>query len=358
MRLGLFSLLTLGIGLLAIGCSPSGDTGDDRSLRSTPQESGTTERLIGLHPVSERVVWASGTGGTYLYTTDGGKTWRADQVPGADSLQFRDVYATSADTAYLLSIGRGEQSRIYKTTDGGETWTQSFTNSDPEAFFDCIDFWDSDHGLAFSDAVQGTFVLIETTDGGTTWRRIPPEVLPPASKGEASFAASGTCLITQGDSTAYFGTGAVDTARLIKTTDRGRTWTAHATPIEAGAPVAGIASITFRDSIHGAALGGVMTTGDPPDSTIVSVALTRDGGKTWSPASSVPLAGVFGGSYVPGASPSTLVVVGPQGLWFTTDEGKTWQQVENRSYWSVAFAGHDAGWAVGPNGRIVHLALE
>jgi hypothetical protein len=39
----------------------------------TPQQSGTTELLISVSPVDSRVVWAAGTRGTYLVTTDGGE---------------------------------------------------------------------------------------------------------------------------------------------------------------------------------------------------------------------------------------------------------------------------------------------
>ena len=41
----------------------------------TPQQSGTTQLLISVSPVDSRVVWAGGTGGTYVVTTDGGDHW-------------------------------------------------------------------------------------------------------------------------------------------------------------------------------------------------------------------------------------------------------------------------------------------
>src|ERR1700738_3148043 len=56
----------------------------------TPQNSGTTQLLIAVSPVDSRVVWAAGTGGTFVVTTDGGKNWKAGVVPGAETLQFRD----------------------------------------------------------------------------------------------------------------------------------------------------------------------------------------------------------------------------------------------------------------------------
>src|SRR5207253_8127016 len=83
----------------------------------TPQNSGTIQGLIGVSPVNSRVVWASGRGGTFVVTTDGGQTWTNGVVPGAEALQFRDVQGVSDKVAYLLSIGNGTDSRIYKTTD-------------------------------------------------------------------------------------------------------------------------------------------------------------------------------------------------------------------------------------------------
>ena len=71
----------------------------------TPQNSGTTQGLIAVSPVNKHVVWASGRGGTFAVTTDGGATWRAGVVPGAEALQFRDVEGVSDKVAYLMSIG-------------------------------------------------------------------------------------------------------------------------------------------------------------------------------------------------------------------------------------------------------------
>src|ERR1700685_3279782 len=71
----------------------------------TPQKSGTTQLLIAVSPVNDRVVWAAGTGGTYSVTTDGGNTWKSGVVPGTEALQFRDVQGVSDKVAYLMSIG-------------------------------------------------------------------------------------------------------------------------------------------------------------------------------------------------------------------------------------------------------------
>ena len=57
----------------------------------TPQDSGTTNGLIAVWPVNPQVVWASGRNGTFTVTTDGGETWNASVVPGAEALDRKSV---------------------------------------------------------------------------------------------------------------------------------------------------------------------------------------------------------------------------------------------------------------------------
>ena len=163
-----------------------------------PQPSGTTARLRGLGVVSSEVGWASGTGGTLLRTTDGGRTWRAgwSPVPRRSTSGISMLWTLAPPT---LSIGGGDQSRIYKTTDGGATWATVYVNEDPKGFLDALAFWDADDGLALGDPVGGRFVVLTTDDGGKGWNPIPPEEMPQALPGEGAFAASGTCLVVQGE---------------------------------------------------------------------------------------------------------------------------------------------------------------
>src|SRR5687768_9760333 len=132
----------------------------------------TTAGLRGLSVVNEKVVWASGTGGTVIRTTNAGKTWQVMTVPGAEKLDFRDVEAFDANTAYILSIGNGESSRIYKTTDGGAAWKLQFTNKNEKAFFDAIACWDKNNCIAMSDPIDGHYFLISTSDGGANWKQL------------------------------------------------------------------------------------------------------------------------------------------------------------------------------------------
>src|SRR5688572_21647859 len=189
----------------------------------TMQTSGVTARLRGVSAVSERVAWASGANSTVLRTVDGGVTWQKLTVT-SDPLDFRDVDAVDAQTAYALSIGNGPASRIYKTTDAGKTWKQQFKNDDPKVFLDAMSFWDPNNGIAFGDSVDRQFYILTTADGGRSWSRIPQSALPQALENEGAFAASGTNIAVFGKSHAWIGTGAAAKSRVLHTSDRGRTW--------------------------------------------------------------------------------------------------------------------------------------
>lgn len=319
-----------------------------------PQMSGTTALLQAISAVDSDVVWVSGHRGTYARTTDGGLTWHSAVVPGADSLQFRDVHAVSADTAYLMSAGNGELSRIYKTTDGGATWQMQFVSRLAKAFFDCMAFWDADHGVVMSDEVDGHFPMIFTDDGGTHWRPVDPAALPSALPGEGSFASSGTCIVARSPGQAWIGTGNSSATRVLRTADSGRSWTATATPLPSGEGV-GIGSIAFRDDMHGVAMGGSML---DTAARVDNIAATVDGGRNWVTVERAPISSaIYGGSYIPGARIPTLVVVGPGGAAASFDDGRSWTPVDTAGYWAIAFASPSAGWAVGTRGRIKRLVL-
>jgi photosystem II stability/assembly factor-like uncharacterized protein len=315
----------------------------------TTQQSNVTHRLRGISAVNDRIIWASGAGSTVLRTTNGGEVWQRLTVT-TDQLDFRDVDAVDAKSAYVLSIGNGPASRIYKTTDAGATWTLQFTNTDEKMFLDAMSFWDANHGIVIGDSVDGQLFVMTTDNGGADWKRVSPTNLPPALENEGAFAASGTNIAIAGKTDAWIGLGAANKARVLLTTDRGRSWKISETPLNSGRS-SGIFSVAFRDTKHGVVVGGDYT---KESEAINNLAITSDGGLTWK-----LVKGLSGFrsvvAYVPGST--TLVAVGPSGSDFSTDDGQTWQRIDGPGFDTLSFANKHSAWASGARGSIGRLKL-
>jgi photosystem II stability/assembly factor-like uncharacterized protein len=324
------------------------------SAQWSPEPSVTRARLRGLAVVSEKVVWASGTAGTFVRTDDGGVTWKAGQVKGAEGLDFRDVHAVDNRKAFLLSIGEGPKSSIYQTDDGGTTWALRFLNQDVRVFLDAFSFWDANHGIALGDPVEGRFTVLLTNDGGKSWKRSTSDSMPLAKQGEGAFAASGTCLVVDGERNAWFGTGGAGHARVFRSVDRGQSWSVHETPISAAQASSGLFSIAFRDRDNGIAVGGNYK---EPDKSGPVAAVTSDGGRTWTLPKGKPPTGYRSAvAYLPGARRPTAICVGPSGSDLSTDGGESWRPLGTLGFHAVASSGSiDAVWGVGDDGLIARF---
>jgi photosystem II stability/assembly factor-like uncharacterized protein len=314
------------------------------------QRSGTATEFRGLHAVSDRTVWAAGRGGVVTHTTDGGRSWTSDTIPGASHLFFIAIRALDGRRAWALGTAFTGPSaaRIYRTDDGGKTWRLQYENSAPGIFFDGMAFWDANNGIAFSDPIEGRFIIITTGDGGVTWTRIAPERIPPALPGEAAFAASGTSITVHGKQNVWIGTGGGAKARVLRSFDRGRTWEVFETSASGG-QAKGIFGVAFRDRRHGIAVGGDY---QQRDGSLENLLLTDDGGRSWRLGTSAALAGVQYGVAVAGTR--TLVAAGPLGSAVSTDAGASWRRLEGPGFNTVSCAGGTC-WAAGVEGRISRL---
>lgn len=319
-----------------------------------PQKSNTTADLHGLSVVNANIVWASGAGGTFVRTTDGGETWQAGAVPGGAKLDFRNVYAVDAKTAYLMSIGNGNEARIYKTHDSGGTWSLQYSEQNPKAFLDCMAFWNATHGIVVGDAIDGKAELLTTSDG-THWTSLRPESMPPAKDGEGS-PASGTCIATYSKETgraktwhAWFVTE--NASRVFHTADAGKTWTASETPLVTGLNH-GVFSIAVADADRLAIVGGDY---DHPQIAKTNSAYTDDGGRTWKESGQHPAGYRWCVAIVPGTPGPTAFAVGPTGTDYSIDRGKNWDRINDVDANTIAFADAYHGWAVGQKGLILEF---
>lgn len=321
--------------------------------------------MRGVHAITPTICWIGGSSGTVLRTTNGGKDWSTFKIPGADSLDFRDIHAFGRETAIAMSAGPAEldKGKIYRTDNGGDTWSLVYQTTQSGVFLDGIDFWNKNQGICLGDPINGRLFILTTEDGGKSWQELPMEDRPQAQSGEACFAASGTSILAVGKDKAFIGTGGGKMARVFRSEDMGRHWQVSETPMPAG-PTSGIFGLHFWSKKNGIAVGGdYKNTSD----TTKNVLLTEDGGVTWKfGASTKPLGlkeavalyhkryATWNGDSQIRSDDFALVAVGPSGSSSSTKQGKSWQTIGNEPFHAVSFAGN-VGYAVGGKGLIAKI---
>jgi len=316
-----------------------------------PQASGATASLRGVSAVSAAIVWASGSGGVVLRTENGGAAWHSLSVPGAKDLDFRSVRALDGRTAWIMSSGPGEKSRILRTADRGEHWYLLYTNPDASGFLDALAFWDARRAVVLGDPVAGQFVILTTADAGQTWQR---RKLPPALPGEGAFAASNSCLLARGKHEIWFATGGPSASRVFHSSDGGEHWEVAAAPLRHDGPAAGIFSLAFSGALHGVAVGGDYS---QPADTTANAAVTFDGGRTWNTTPGPHPAGYRSAvAFLPGRQ--VCIAVGTSGSDISRDAGRNWTAFDTGPYNAIGVASAAAVWAVGPGGRIGKLRFN
>ena len=358
-RLGvtLIPALALALALPATATSAPTQQTDTTTVKHNPFDDDWAEQVIdadqnfrGLTAVSKKEAWVTGESLTeggparVFRTTDRGETWVDVSPTATEGLSFRDV-EVHGHVAHVLAIGPGEASRIYRSTDGGATWTEAFRNTDSKAFYDCMAFYPGGQkGLAVSDPVDGKLRILSTSDRGQTWTVLPNAGMP-ASDEEYGFAASGDCLVTAGKA-AFLITGGAK-SRVLRSDDRGVTWTAVESGIPAG-PAAGGFAGAFASPRRGIAVGGDF--GATPVNKN-NVAYTRDG-RTWTGGITLTHVGEDV-TYVRGwkVAVATGDYKGSVGSSLTRDGGETWTRVSDLGYHVVDCVAKVC-WAAGTLGRV------
>ncbi len=360
------------------------------------QDSHTSADLRGIHSIDNGVAWASGTNGTVVRTTDNGDHWqRCATPPGAEGLDFRGIQALNANTAIVMSSGKGDLSRLYKTTDACHTWRLVFANPDKDGFWDAVGLskpWPSElsetSGVLIGDPVAGAFSVFLTSDSGETWRRWGRRGLgwkgacgerqPKASKDESLFAASNSSIVHFFSSNFLFVTGGRSGSRLVYSDsfdfDGGPPcWTTFSSvrlPLARASSSAGAFAVAAKPSgyfpLRLMVVGGDYT---KPEESAGNAAFlsSKDGAH-------VPLSSYFivttpvtpphgyrsGVAY--DASTKTWVTVGPNGTDVSTDDGLNWRGLKPDP---TEAPDADKNWnalslpfVVGPKGRIGKIRSE
>lgn len=334
--------------LVLIGCAQKAEILPQIERLNTPTES----LLQAISIVDDQTVWISGHNATFIRSVDGGQEWTAFKHPTGDTLQFRDIHAFDDKRAILMSAGSGPLSRIF-TFSNDSIWEENFVMSDSLGFLDCIDFWDVENGIAYGDAIDDYPYILLTTNGGQSWERAPTDNMPLAGNGEGGFAASGTCVTTGENGTAWIATGAGGNSRVLITSDYGKSWETVDSPIVSG-NAAGNTSISFIGDI------GFVTGGDLSitDDYTENCAFTQDGGKSWELSKNPQVKGAFyGGAITKIEEQIFAFACGPNGFDYTNNFGESWTTLDTLNLWAVSFK-NDIGFVSGRNGEVLKITLQ
>lgn len=269
-------------------------------------------------------LWASGSYGRVMRTTDGGQNWSTTLMPDPGML-MHSVKFVDNQVGWTGGEWHGG-GVLFRSTDGGVTWQQQQEPSGQRI----MGVWAIDRQTVMVVG-GGTYFAItrRSTDGGVTWTDMPVP-LNDSMFLDIFFLDANTGWITGLN------------GGIAKTTDGGVTWQAQNRPANWG-----LESINFSDANNGWAGGyyGVLMH-------------TTNGGTTWVSQNPVlpDYTHVLGVSAV---SPSVAWIAGYGGgaqsrpfVKKTTDGGNTWVNYTPAvgpydGFGPVMFLGADNGWAGG-----------
>jgi photosystem II stability/assembly factor-like uncharacterized protein len=315
--------------------------------------------------LDDSVAWLPGA--NLLLTTDQGRTWQGRNPAGLNS------YAHFFRSRNEGWIGKYNEGQLYHTTDGGLNWqlAQEFDLQGSRT----IRFADSAHGWV----VGQYWAFYRTRDGGVSWERRPLPV--------NDYVVDWVVVDSQ---RVWFITYM---QQVWSSTDGGDTWSPIIVDTVASLR---ISALSFVDSLNGWTVGNIRESNhnassrlyrttdggttwsvvptDPPDSTgFVDVRfvdhsrgvitqdnntlrITEDGGLTWRHQ----MAPRFfeNNAWISYAFPdwSQWWVQGAEGIWFSSDQGATWNSRLTRicEYaYDIHFQNQHSGW-IGADDRLLH----
>lgn len=293
-------------------------------------------------------IWIGGTRGTVIHSGDGGEHFIVSHVPGADSLDFRDLAILDENTVLLMSAGPAENgaAKVFRTANGGQSWELVFQIKEKRYFFDAI-LWEDKHGLILSDPAGPFYGLIRISDKGRKFELLNPTNHPALQKGEAAFAASGSSL-QKTNKGYYIVTGGGEKARVLFGKDA-KHWESIYSEIPGGEGT-GFFSLGVRDANNLWIAGGnYARIKEGP----VPVLESMDSGRTWSAIVDAPAYYV---EKILWAEPY-WILSGPAESSAFDPNTKRWISLGKSPYHNICQVG-DRIYGVGGRGQIGFISLS
>jgi len=226
----------------------------------------------------------AGVGGFMIKSANGGSTWSTHAALGTAST-ILDIKVDTSQTQDIVLVGTN--TGLFRSVDGGATYSAVASATGwVWSLAQTSAGW-----LASTVASDGTGSLLKSTDRGATWTTISSATYTGAGRTTLGVGAPGDAVVYA--FAAAKGTGPETEAAqldLFRSADGGQTWTALGMTTKAATNVGTNQDQTDLNLMHSQAWYNHMLLVDPTDSgrnTVylggdVSTAKTTDGGTTWA----------------------------------------------------------------------------
>lgn len=259
-------------------------------------------------------------------------------VPDSLSLRYEDTYFTDANTGWIVQYS----GKVFKTTDGGASWNNVLTSSlYPNGQFRSIGFFNSTSGIL--GTLDSAHVIYQTSNGGSNWIQYTPLPVP---------VTKGICGISIVNSDIAYACGTYESpARVIKTTNRGVTWS---TVFSDSSLARSLVDCYFWSADSGIAVGGYNTNQYYFGKSVVI--RTTDGGIHWQRTYISSRTGEWCWkiSFVSGNTGYCSIETfgGFSYILKTTNNGSNWTEIPFRNYdqEGIGFVNENTGWLGGWTG--------
>ena len=270
-------------------------------------------------------------------TTDGGILWHKVGLP--DSLEEAAIDVSIIGSSHFWVAT--ELGKIVATTDAGLSWTVQFADGSKTQFMNYIEMFDEMNGVAMGDAPfplqKKLAVFLRTTDGGINWVQSSDTTLIDVFSGD-----TWRRLDFINPEVGYFYESGINPQKLLKTTDGCASWSET--------NYAGSATVIkcFDENIM-LVQSRIFT-----PVSFSKISKTIDGGDTWT---ETQLGDKWGNDFefIPGDA-SKVFFTDSYKLFFSSDTGKTWQEVFVDSIdlmgRDIVFPDQNHGWILGDSGRV------
>jgi photosystem II stability/assembly factor-like uncharacterized protein len=284
--------------------------------------SGTYVDFTAIWAIDSDHIWAVGSGGTLIYSSNGGSSW--EDINTGYSDDFHTVVFLNVDTGFISGDPVEGNAFLLRTVDGGANWQRINLPTNTNTHVNEIDF-------LYSES-EDVYTLYATGGLGNVWKSQIPGDSWTQLAGGCGNGNFNSCSFVD-ENTGWF-VGTPDASydySIMNTANGGTNFYEQTNPTERK-----LNGVSFINANKGIAVGLVAT-----------ILYTENGGTAWE---NRPNSG-YRWQSVHMTSSGRAWAVGDNGkIGYSTDYGYSWSMQnsdQNCELWEVHFINDNEGWIVG-----------